>query len=283
MFCRSSSSTTMNNINWSIGLEVTLFGDRLHQHRDADHRRTDDLLGKSAQTAMVAGIWWWVLAPVVNGDHDPFHRPVPAFGLDERIHRSAQPTYAHGSLDHGCRAVSPEFARLLCDGLFRHQARGARRRHHAVCQKERDLWDCGQVVGKRRFSSKQSPPPFGRRSAFWAVPSSTAFSIATSTSSIRGASSRQDALEASLLHPSRLDERSQSRPPRFRKWFKDFALPHMGLARSDFFDVVTRHLERLHLSPSVLSAFPHELSGGMRQRVRHCACHRVPARIHHCR
>ena len=28
--------------------------------------------------------------------------------------------------------------------------------------------------------------------------------------------SRQDALEASLLHPSRLDERSQSRPPRSR-------------------------------------------------------------------
>ena len=54
---------------------------------------------------------------------------------------------------------------------------------------------------------------------------------------------------------------------RVRESFKDFALPHMGLARSEFFDVVTRHLERLHLSPSVLSAFPHELSGGMRQRV----------------
>ena len=54
---------------------------------------------------------------------------------------------------------------------------------------------------------------------------------------------------------------------RVRESFKDFAFPHMGLARSEFFDVVTRHLERLHLSPSVLSAFPHELSGGMRQRV----------------
>jgi peptide/nickel transport system ATP-binding protein len=54
---------------------------------------------------------------------------------------------------------------------------------------------------------------------------------------------------------------------RVRESFKDFAFPHMGLARSEFFDVVTRHLERLHLSASVLSAFPHELSGGMRQRV----------------
>src|SRR5260221_8136202 len=54
---------------------------------------------------------------------------------------------------------------------------------------------------------------------------------------------------------------------RIRESFQDFAFPHMRLPRSEFFDVVKRHLERLHLSPSVLSAFPHELSGGMRQRV----------------
>src|SRR6516165_7726582 len=54
---------------------------------------------------------------------------------------------------------------------------------------------------------------------------------------------------------------------RVRESFRDFAFPHMGLARSEFFDAVNRHLERLHLSPSVLFAFPHELSGGMRQRV----------------
>ena len=54
---------------------------------------------------------------------------------------------------------------------------------------------------------------------------------------------------------------------RIRESFRDFAFPHMGLARSDFFDVVKRHLDRLQLSPSILSAFPHELSGGMRQRV----------------
>src|SRR6516225_2320719 len=54
---------------------------------------------------------------------------------------------------------------------------------------------------------------------------------------------------------------------RVRESFKDFAFPHLGLARREFFDVVNQHLGRLHLSPSVLSAFPHELSGGMRQRV----------------
>ena len=54
---------------------------------------------------------------------------------------------------------------------------------------------------------------------------------------------------------------------RIRKSFIDFAYPHMGLSRKDFFEAVDRHLERLRLSPDVLSAFPHELSGGMRQRV----------------
>jgi peptide/nickel transport system ATP-binding protein len=54
---------------------------------------------------------------------------------------------------------------------------------------------------------------------------------------------------------------------RIRESFQDFAFPHMGLDRSEFGKVVNRHLERLHLQPSILSSFPHELSGGMRQRV----------------
>ncbi len=54
---------------------------------------------------------------------------------------------------------------------------------------------------------------------------------------------------------------------RVKKSFLDFAYPHMGLGRKAFFEAVDRHLERLRLSPDVLSAFPHELSGGMRQRV----------------
>ncbi len=54
---------------------------------------------------------------------------------------------------------------------------------------------------------------------------------------------------------------------RVRKSFLDFAYPHMNLSRRAFFEAVNRHLERLRLSPDVLSAYPHELSGGMRQRV----------------
>ncbi len=61
----------------------------------------------------------------------------------------------------------------------------------------------------------------------------------------------------SLLNPVR----------RIRTTFEDFAFRPMGLPKREFWDRVEAHLRRLELSPDLLSAYPHQLSGGMRQRA----------------
>jgi peptide/nickel transport system ATP-binding protein len=54
---------------------------------------------------------------------------------------------------------------------------------------------------------------------------------------------------------------------RLRSSFDDFARPHIGGTRQQFEQAVIGHLARVRLDASVLAAYPHELSGGMRQRA----------------
>jgi peptide/nickel transport system ATP-binding protein len=54
---------------------------------------------------------------------------------------------------------------------------------------------------------------------------------------------------------------------RVRHAFVDFAHRHVARPLPEFLAIVHAHLRRLNLAPEVLDAYPHELSGGMRQRV----------------
>jgi peptide/nickel transport system ATP-binding protein len=54
---------------------------------------------------------------------------------------------------------------------------------------------------------------------------------------------------------------------RIGRIFEDFAARPLGLSGTAFRNRVLEHLNHLKLGPEVLHAYPHELSGGMRQRV----------------
>lgn len=61
----------------------------------------------------------------------------------------------------------------------------------------------------------------------------------------------------SVLNPVRRIQRS----------FEDFITAHLDKTRAECKEMASAHLAHLGLSPSILRAYPHQLSGGMQQRV----------------
>ena len=82
-----------------------------------------------------------------------------------------------------------------------------------------------------------------------------------------GRDAPQRALEADLLRHAGLDERAQPGAP-VVKTFEDIVDTHQGITdKKAFLEADSRACEQLGLPPDVLNAYPHQLSGGMRQRV----------------
>ncbi|HBG10048.1 MAG: ABC transporter ATP-binding protein [Limnochordia bacterium] len=54
---------------------------------------------------------------------------------------------------------------------------------------------------------------------------------------------------------------------RVRKSFEDVLYAHFDLSEQEFEDVVRKHLDALGLDWTVMHTYPHQLSGGMRQRI----------------
>src|SRR5262249_43583642 len=56
-------ATTMNNMNWSIGLEVTL---SVLGFTDINSPTIGGMIyWANPHTALVAGVWWWIAFPVI--------------------------------------------------------------------------------------------------------------------------------------------------------------------------------------------------------------------------
>ena len=117
-------STTMNNINWSIGLEVTL---SVLGFTDINTPTIGVMIYWANQhTALVAGIWWWIAFPVALRVITFIGLFLLAVSMNEEATTRAAGLHASAHERRDLHRLRP--ARLLHDACIRHRARGARRR-----------------------------------------------------------------------------------------------------------------------------------------------------------
>ena len=258
-------STTMNNINWSIGLEVTL---SVLGFTDINTPTIGVLIYWANQhTALVAGIWWWIFFPVLLVVLTFIGLFLLAVSMNEHIDPRSR--LGRSERDERTRPRSLGPARLLPHLGVRHRARGARgRRCRPSRRGRRDLRPGGRIElrqdhadqdhRQRHPAAARGAGRLGRVQLQGPARSTCIASAATSCATSAGSSCRY-IMQGSMnvLNPVR----------RVRHAFVDFAFRHIGKSKAEFLDIVRAHLQRLHLAPDVLDAYPHQLSGGMRQRV----------------
>ena len=268
-------STTLNNINWSIGLEVTL---SVLGFTDLDTPTVGTMIFWANQhSAMVSGVWWWFVFPTACRHHH-LHRALPAGGLDERIHRSAQPAEPHGRRRRlmGQRMPdAPDGPVLSVESLRAYY----QMKYFGIDREVRAVDDITLHVNRNEIYGLAGESSSGKTSFIKTIAAANRPPLNVVGGSVRFSfldrdihsldreAARSGPVEAPLLHHAGLDERAESGPPGEALVHRLRLTRISAQSKPEFLDIVAAHLARLQLEPSVLDAYPHELSGGMRQRV----------------
>ena len=254
-------STTMNNINWSIGLEVTL---SVLGFTDINTPTIGVMiLGQPAHRA--CGRHLVVDRVSCRAGGNDLHRSVLAGGVDERIHRSAQPAEPVRRMNILTVSNLRAYYATHAFGIER-EVRAVDDVSLSVAQNEiyglAGESGCGKSTLIKTIAAAIRPP-------LRVMSGSVTFDFADQQIDMHAATPSAIAAirwrhlsyimqgSMSVLNPVR----------RVRHAFIDFAYRHIARPMPEFLAIVRGHLERLRLAADVLEAYPHELSGGMRQRV----------------
>jgi peptide/nickel transport system ATP-binding protein len=234
-------------------------------------------------SAMVVGVWWWMHDPGDPDRHD-LHRPVPAGGLDERVHRSAQPAAADGGGRVPMTDTSSTGRDLKAYYLmdyFGIDPRGARRRRHHLTVRENEVYG---IAGESSSGKTSFIKTWPRRSAAAARRSGSVTYQLRQPDRRRPRRSAAEEVEAiRWKHLSYIMQGSMSvlNPVRrIGRTFEDFAFRHMGCPGGGS-GRVDRAPGQLNLNPAGAARLSARALRRHAPARDHRAGHRLPAGVHH--